>query len=106
MAGTAAGDPLEASAIAATISASRPKDKPLLIGSVKTNIGHMEGASGLAGLIKALFVLEKGIIPPNLWFEKANPRIPMDKWRLKVSFPLSLSGIFFLIIDGISLNGC
>jgi acyl transferase domain-containing protein len=52
----------------------------------------MEGASGLAGLIKALFVLEKGIIPPNLWFEKANPRIPMDKWRLKVSLPHSCMG--------------
>lgn len=59
----------------------------------------MEGASGLAGLIKTLFVLEKGIIPPNLWFEKANPRIPMDRWRLKVNF-LYLDGILpFLLTE-------
>jgi acyl transferase domain-containing protein len=44
----------------------------------------MEGASGLAGLIKAVYALEKGQIPPNLWFEKPNPRIPLGKWKLKV----------------------
>ncbi|OJD32113.1 polyketide synthase [Diplodia corticola] len=82
--GTPAGDPLECSAIAATISAARPKDKPLLVGSVKTNIGHMEGASGLAGLIKAVYAIERGVIPPNLWYEKANPRIPLEKWGLKI----------------------
>ncbi|KAL6796632.1 putative polyketide synthase [Trichoderma sp. SZMC 28012] len=86
--GTAAGDPLECAAIAATIGATRPKDSPLLIGSVKTNIGHMEGASGLAGLIKAVFALERAVIPPNLWFEKANPRIPLEKWGLEVSTKL------------------
>ncbi|CAG8327922.1 unnamed protein product [Penicillium salamii] len=82
--GTPSGDPLECAAIGATIGASRPKDSPLLVGSIKTNIGHMEGASGLAGLIKAVFALEKGLIPPNLWFEKANPRIPLAKWGLDV----------------------
>ncbi|KAL1634456.1 Type I Iterative PKS [Diplodia intermedia] len=82
--GTPAGDPLECSAIAATISAARPKDKPLLVGSVKTNIGHMEGASGLAGLIKAVYAIERGVIPPNLWFERANARIPLEKWGLEV----------------------
>lgn len=51
----------------------------------------MEGASGLAGLIKAVFALEKGLIPPNLWFEKANPRIPLAKWGLDVSTGLFIS---------------
>ncbi|KAG9239333.1 hypothetical protein BJ875DRAFT_491623 [Amylocarpus encephaloides] len=82
--GTPAGDPLETSAIGATLGSSRAEDDPILIGSIKTNVGHMEGVSGLAGLIKATYALEKGLVPPNLWFEKANPKIPMDKWRLKV----------------------
>ncbi|KAJ5788006.1 hypothetical protein N7457_002996 [Penicillium paradoxum] len=88
--GTPSGDPLECAAIGATIGASRPKDSPLLVGSIKTNIGHMEGASGLAGLIKAVFALERGLIPPNLWFEKANPRIPLAKWGLDVPTRLQL----------------
>ncbi|TQN73576.1 Highly reducing polyketide synthase alt5 [Colletotrichum shisoi] len=82
--GTAAGDPLEASAIGATLGAARPPGKPLIVGSIKTNVGHMEGVSGLGGLIKAIYALEKGQIPPNLWFEKANPKIPMEKWGIQV----------------------
>lgn len=45
----------------------------------------MEGASGLAGLIKAVYALEKGAIPANLWFEEANPRIQMDELNIKVT---------------------
>jgi acyl transferase domain-containing protein len=56
---------------------------------VKTNIGHMEGAAGLAGLVKAVYALERGQVPPNLWFEKANPRIPLAKWKLKVPTELT-----------------
>lgn len=82
--GTAAGDPIECAAIAATISAGRTKENPLLVGSIKTNIGHMEGSSGIAGLIKAVFSLERALIPPNLWFEHPNPRIPMDEWGIEV----------------------
>lgn len=82
--GTPAGDPLETGALGSTFGEARGPANPLLIGSVKTNIGHMEGASGLAGLIKAVFALEKGMIPSNLWFEEANPRIPMDKLNIKV----------------------
>ena len=63
---------------------NRPLGDPLLIGSIKTNIGHLEGASGLAQVTKAIFALEKAEIPPNLWFEKANSRIPMQDWNLKV----------------------
>ena len=84
--GTAAGDSLETGALATTFGKTRTTEDPLLVGTVKTNIGHVEGASGLAGLIKAIYILEKGQIPPNLWLEKANPRIPMEEWKIKVSY--------------------
>lgn len=73
--GTQAGDPLEAKAILATIGQGR--DTELFVGSVKTNIGHLEGAAGVAGVIKAALVVERGVIPPNLWFEKLNPAIEL-----------------------------
>ncbi|KAK3322951.1 hypothetical protein B0H66DRAFT_515672 [Apodospora peruviana] len=82
--GTAAGDPIETSVIAATFGAHRSPDTPLFIGSIKTNIGHMEGVAGLAGLVKTVHVLEKGQIPASLWFEKANPKIPLQEWNLRV----------------------
>ena len=87
--GTSAGDSLETGALATTFGKTRQKHNPLLVGTVKTNIGHVEGASGLAGLIKAIYVLEKGEIPGNLWFEKANPRIPMEEWKIKVGSNIS-----------------
>lgn len=55
-----------------------------MVGSIKTNIGHLEGAAGLAAVIKTIFALEKGIIPSNLWFDKANPRIPMEEFNIRV----------------------
>jgi acyl transferase domain-containing protein/NADPH:quinone reductase-like Zn-dependent oxidoreductase len=82
--GTQAGDPLEASALAQTFGASRPPGQPVYLGSIKSNIGHLEGASGLASLTKSVMALEKGLIPPNIWFDKANPRIPMKEWNLQV----------------------
>lgn len=84
--GTAAGDPLEAGAIAATFAEARTKDdgEPLIVGAIKSNIGHLEGSSGLAGLIKTILVLETGNIPPNIWMEKINPKIPAKQWKLKV----------------------
>lgn len=85
--GTPAGDPIEAAAIASTFGPGRPADKSLRIGSVKTNVGHLEGASGLAGIIKAVMILEKGLIPPSLNFERANLRIPLEEWKLKVYRP-------------------
>jgi acyl transferase domain-containing protein len=64
--GTPTGDPLEINAISEIFGPERASD--LLVGSVKTNIGHLEGASGIAGVIKAVLVVERGIIPPNLWY--------------------------------------
>lgn len=82
--GTPIGDPTEAAAIGAVFKDLRTT--PLLIGALKSNIGHLEGAAGLAGLIKTILILEKGVIPPNIWFEKPNPAILADEW--KIQFPL------------------
>ena len=83
--GTAAGDPVEAEAISKVFAENRSIDKPVYVGSVKTNIGHLEAGSGLAAMVKTIFALEEGVIPPNINFEKPNKDIPLEKWRLKVS---------------------
>ncbi|KAI1395028.1 putative polyketide synthase [Hypoxylon fuscum] len=82
--GTPAGDPVEAAALAATFGKSRARGDPLWMGSIKSNVGHLEGGSGLVQVIKAIMMLESGEIPPSIWFEKPNPRIPMDDWNLAV----------------------
>ncbi|KAJ4403512.1 hypothetical protein N0V85_005079 [Neurospora sp. IMI 360204] len=84
--GTPVGDPIEASAISDAFSEFRTPEDPLYVGAVKSNIGHLEGAAGIAGLLKTVMVLERGIIPPNMWFEKKNPKIP-DEWNFQ--FPTS-----------------
>lgn len=80
--GTALGDPYELSAIGQTFGTDR--DLPLYVGSVKTNIGHLEGCAGLAGLIKTVLIVENGEIPPLAGFEKANPRFHLDDWRIRL----------------------
>ncbi len=82
--GTRAGDPIEAGALATVLGQARPAGDALCIGSIKTNIGHLEGASGLAGMIKAVLSVERGVILPSLNFEKPNERIPLEEWNLKV----------------------
>ncbi|WEW58678.1 hypothetical protein PRK78_004146 [Emydomyces testavorans] len=83
--GTAAGDPIELRAIAQAFKASSRK-APLYVGAMKSGIGHLEGGAGIASVIKSVMILESGIIVPNTNFEKANPKIPMNKWN--VHFPL------------------
>jgi acyl transferase domain-containing protein len=73
-------------AIASVFKDSRINDQPLRIGSVKTNIGHTETASGVAAIIKVALALEKGQIPPSINFEKPNPKLHLDEWKLKVCF--------------------
>lgn len=82
--GTQAGDCQELQAISKTIASVRSADDPIIVGSVKTNIGHLEGAAGIAGLIKGILTLERGRIPPNINFEKGNPNIDFEKWKVKV----------------------
>lgn len=83
--GTRAGDPVEIEAIANVLCEGRPTDRPLLVGSVKTQIGHCEGAAGLAGLVKVALSLKHGLIPGNLHFEEPNPNIAWDRMALKVA---------------------
>lgn len=83
--GTAAGDPVELQALATVLGDGRPaRRRPCLVGSVKTNIGHTEGAAGIAGLIKAALILHHELIPPSLNFETPNPRIPWEKLPLAI----------------------
>ena len=81
--GTPLGDPIEAEAIGTTFRNKRAPDDPLYVGALKSNIGHLEGGSGLAGLIKTVLVLEKGIIPPNANFSRLNPKIDAEFMNLK-----------------------
>jgi acyl transferase domain-containing protein/aryl carrier-like protein len=87
--GTPVGDPIEARAIASVLSGDRPEGQHCLIGSVKTNIGHLEAGAGIAGLIKAALALKHGQIPPHLHFRDPNPGIPFDDLRLRI--PTSLT---------------
>lgn len=102
MTGTPTGDPTEAEAIARSFGKHRNPNDPVLVGSIKTNIGHTEPVSGLAAIIKTTFVLRNGLIPPNLNYRNTNPKIPLQEWNLKVCIPklisyLSLTYICFLI---------
>jgi len=82
--GTAVGDPIECGALGRVLGESRADDDKCLIGSVKSNIGHLEPASGIAGLTKLLLALKHGEIPANLHFETPNPKIEFDEWKLSV----------------------
>ncbi|KAL8727064.1 MAG: hypothetical protein Q9166_006307 [cf. Caloplaca sp. 2 TL-2023] len=78
--GTSAGDPLEVGAIASVFDrTSADCPAPLYIGSVKPNIGHLEAGAGLAGLIKTVFILETGVIPPQINFVNANPKLRLEE---------------------------
>lgn len=75
--GTPAGDPIEAEAIQSSLFPQVDGQIPsrLYVGSIKTVVGHTEGTAGLAGLLKAALAIENGLIPPNLHFNRLNPRI-------------------------------
>ena len=94
--GTQIGDPIEAKAIATAFMDGRPSHEPLYVGAVKTNIGHLEGASGIAGLIKTILILERGLIPRNIWFERAHPSILESDWNIRVC--LSTFIIYFCLL--------
>jgi len=87
--GTSLGDPIEVQALGAVQGAGRPKNKPLLIGSVKTNVGHLEAAAGIVGLVKTVLALQHGEIPPHLHFNKPNPYIPWDELPIQVTSSLT-----------------
>jgi acyl transferase domain-containing protein len=82
--GTQAGDWRELKAISETIAKDRYDRPPVIVGSVKPNIGHLEGAAGIAGIIKGLLVLEHGKIPPQANYEMPNPDLELEDWHIKV----------------------
>jgi acyl transferase domain-containing protein/NADPH:quinone reductase-like Zn-dependent oxidoreductase/acyl carrier protein len=82
--GTIIGDYVECHALGAVFGEQREAQQPLRIGSVKTNIGHLEGASGIAGLIKLALMLRHRQIPASLHFERPNPRIDFEQLKLQV----------------------
>ena len=83
--GTPVGDPIELNAVSAVYGRERPADRPLLVGSIKTNVGHLESAAGIAGLIKAVLVLQRGVIPKHLHFQVPNPSLDWDRMPLQVT---------------------
>ena len=87
--GTAAGDPLEIDAIGRLFNDAERPHKKTIVGSVKTNIGHLEPVSGLASLLKSILILENGVIPAHLNFEMPNPSAEMDRWNIKVFMPVA-----------------
>jgi acyl transferase domain-containing protein/acyl carrier protein len=86
--GTLLGDPIEAKALGAVLALNRSPGHPCLLGSVKTNLGHLEAAAGIAGLIKVALALQHREIPPSLHFEEPNPHIPFDQLPLRVQTTL------------------
>lgn len=82
--GTSLGDRIEAHALGMVFGRKRPGSGPLMIGSIKPNIGHLEGAAGIAGLIKAVLMVERGSLLPSAGFTEPNPAIPFTELGLRV----------------------
>ncbi|WP_225839537.1 type I polyketide synthase, partial [Streptomyces sp. NK08204] len=82
--GTRVGDPVEARALGAVLGADRDPGTPLAVGSVKTNIGHLEGAAGVTGLLKLVLSIQHRSLPPSLNYRRPNPEIPLADLRLRV----------------------
>lgn len=92
--GTSAGDLAELESIAKVFNRQKSRHSKLYVGSVKSNIGHLESSSGLAGLIKTVVVLEKGLIPPNADFQTPKEILKLEEWNMIVrqaSFPCVLA---------------
>ena len=82
--GTRLGDPIEARALSEVIGSGRPLAEPCAIGSVKTNIGHLEAAAGVAAIVKTVQALRHAELPPSINFEAPNPLIPFDRLAVAV----------------------
>ncbi|MDR7304660.1 acyl transferase domain-containing protein/D-arabinose 1-dehydrogenase-like Zn-dependent alcohol dehydrogenase [Haloactinomyces albus] len=82
--GTPLGDPTEVQALAEVYGRDRPANRPLLLGSVKSNIGHTEAAAGIAGLLKAVLALQRETVPPSLHIDRLNPHVPWDELPVRV----------------------
>ncbi len=106
--GTQVGDPIEAQAIGVALGQHRPRDLPLPIGSVKSNLGHLETASGVAGLIKALYCLRQRLVPANIHLDKPNPHIPFHELNIRVvdrHHPLKAEGRIVIGVNSFGFGG-
>ena len=82
--GTAVGDPIEARSLSEALGRRRDRSTPLLIGSVKSNLGHLETGSGVAGLLKAIGCIRERVVPATIGIETLNPHIPFEDWNIEV----------------------
>ena len=82
--GTSLGDPIEVEALASVLGEGRPAERPVLVGSIKSNVGHLEGAAGIAGLLKLVLSLSRGELPRHLHFTRPNPHIAWDRLPVQV----------------------
>jgi myxalamid-type polyketide synthase MxaF len=82
--GTRLGDPIEAEALSSVLCAGRPEGRALGLGSAKANIGHLEAAAGIAGIIKVALAMRHRVVPPSAGFDRPNPHIPFADWRLRI----------------------
>jgi acyl transferase domain-containing protein/NADPH:quinone reductase-like Zn-dependent oxidoreductase/acyl carrier protein len=106
--GTPVGDPIEAKALSTALGQLRAKDQPLLIGSIKSNLGHMEAASGVAGLVKAIHCIRYRTVPASIHFNTPNPNIPFQDWNLKVvsqNTALPATGRLVIGVNGFGFGG-
>nr|WP_227833938.1 polyketide synthase Pks13 [Nocardia macrotermitis] len=107
--GTLIGDPIEASALGRIVGRGRDEDKPALLGSAKTNFGHLESGAGAASLAKVVMSLRHNVIPPNIRFAGPNPYIDFDEAHLEVvdaptEFP-RYSGTATIGVSGFGFGG-
>ncbi|WP_372739185.1 SDR family NAD(P)-dependent oxidoreductase [Neptunomonas sp.] len=104
--GTAVGDPIETRAISNALGIHR--STPLPIGSVKSNVGHMETASGVAGLAKALYSLQHRMVPATISMKNPNPNIHFDEWNIRVvtqNMPLPQTGTLTIGVNSFGFGG-
>jgi phthiocerol/phenolphthiocerol synthesis type-I polyketide synthase C len=106
--GTAVGDPIETRALGEALGKKRPRKAPLPIGSVKGNLGHLEAASGLAGLVKALFSIKHRIVPATIGLKTPNPYISFTDLNIEVvteNRPLKPSGRLIVGVNSFGFGG-
>lgn len=106
--GTAVGDPIETRAIGAALGKRRPVSQPLPIGSVKSNLGHLEPASGVAGLVKAIYSLTHRMVPATIGVRQLNPNIDFKDWNIEVvtqNRPLKPKGKLIIGVNSFGFGG-
>ncbi len=106
--GTAVGDPIETHALGVAIGKRRRAKNPLLIGSVKSNMGHLEAASGVAGLVKALHCVQHRVVPATIGIKTPNPNIHFEEWNIEVAretTPLKKNGKLIVGTNSFGFGG-